>query len=475
MSGPETATDRDRRPKGPDILVVGAGAAGLAAAFTLAVLGRDSRCRVRVLEASDRVGGRLFCEKVEGFHVYGGASVIHESFTSTRELALELDVELRRSSRRRGGQCYSGGRFWGLYAGGSLKQTVATLRTMLFSPQVTLGSTWEFMRLYALLRKRAADLDFEDHTRMLDLDTRVSFADFARARGLDRYLKQAGELDLNCFTAGTAEEVGAAYGMALLWLWSLDTGTRSYLPRQGIGAFARALEAACEDEIELSAPVEKILLEDGTARGVVMAGGETVRADAVICATTASAAARLLPDLAEELRAALERVTYSACCNVAFGLQENILAEGSHAALFPSGSGTFLTMVTNLAAIAPDAAPPGRTLVHALIIGERARALFPLHDDEIVRRAIGEMRRFFRAMPENPLFARVYRWPEALCLALGGMLRDIHRMRTQLQRRTRGLLLAGDYTRLPSLNGAIVSGVEAAEASLAYVARGTGK
>ncbi len=120
--------------------------------------------------------------------------------------------------------------------------------------------------------------------------------------------------------------------------------------------------------------------------------------------------------------------------------------------------------------MAPDAAPPGKTLVHALIIGEHARALFALNDDVIIQQVIEEMRRFFPAMPQHPLFARVYRWPEAICLSPAGMLRDVYDMRGRLTECARGLFLAGDYTRLPSLNGAMKSGVAAAEASLSYVA-----
>ena len=154
---------------------------------------------------------------------------------------------------------------------------------------------------------------------------------------------------------------------------------------------------------------------------------------------------------------------------MSFLLDTNILADGSHAALFPPESPTFLTMVTNLVATTPDAAPAGKTLVHALIIGEHARSLFSSDDDEVVRLVLEEMRRFFPDMPEQPLFARVYRWPEAFCLSPGGMLRDVQDMRVQLDGRVRGLFLAGDYTRLPSLNGAMRSGVDAAEASLSYV------
>ena len=129
------------------------------------------------------------------------------------------------------------------------------------------------------------------------------------------------------------------------------------------------------------------------------------------------------------------RLTFGACCNVAFGLDTAILPEDSHAGLFPPGAPTFLTMVTDLKAMTPDAAPPGRTLVHALATGDRARELFALDDGEIARRTVEEMRRFFPTMPQSPLFARVYRWPEAICLALSGMLKEMHDLRTGLARR----------------------------------------
>ncbi len=126
-------------------------------------------------------------------------------------------------------------------------------------------------------------------------------------------------------------------------------------------------------------------------------------------------------------------------------------------------------MITNLQAMTPEAAPPGKTLVHALVIGEHARTQFAANDDENVYRVIKEMRRFFPLMPEHPQFAKVYRWPEALCLSPGGMLRDLHDLQTRLHESVRGVFLAGDYTCLPSLNGAIKSGIEAAEASISYL------
>lgn len=292
----------DDRTQGPDqssIVVVGAGAAGLAATRALAVQSKDTNCRICVLEASGRVGGRLFCEEIDGFQVYSGASVIHESFASTRNLAHELGVPLSKGPEQKGGQIYAGDRFWSMFVGGSLKQSLTTLYTMFFSPQHTLAGSLEFMRMFALLKKHAKAFDFEDHANLLDMDTDESFAEFAGRNSFRRYLEQAGELDLNCFTAGSSEQVGAAYGMALLWLWTFDPASRSHLPRQGIGAFAKALVDSCTGLVRVCTPVERIILEEGKASGVVTTGGERIDADAVICATTASTAARIIPELPE--------------------------------------------------------------------------------------------------------------------------------------------------------------------------------
>ena len=452
------------------VVVVGAGAAGLAAAWTFASRSPGDSRRIVVLEASDRIGGRMFCEEIDGFHVHSGASVIHESFITAREFARALNVELLPSPERKGGHHYAGGRFWGAYAKGSARQKLTTLRTILFSPQFTLAGLWEFVRLFGILRKRAGNLDFEDHTRMLDLDTGASFADFARTTSLTRYLRQTGELDLDCFTAGSSEQVGAAYGMALQWLWTLNPATRSYLPRQGIAALSGALAGATAEHVRVSTPVERVVIENGAATGVVTTDGETIPAEAVICATTASVAARIVLDLPEETKAARGRVAYGACCNVAIGLDTNILPEDSHAGLFPPGAPTFLTMVTDLQSMTPNASPPGKSLVHALVTGDRAREFFALDDEEIARRTIDEMRRFFPAMPQIPVFARVYRWPEALCQAPAGMLKELHDLRVGQPGGVRGLFFAGDFTRLPSLNGALRSGVDAAKASLTHVA-----
>ena len=101
---PRPATDAScrvpttARPHGEpdaDVIVVGAGVAGLAAARALSNEGR----RVLVLEATDRVGGRIQTDEVDGFLLDRGFQVLNPAY---RNLRRAVDVErlgLRRFPR----------------------------------------------------------------------------------------------------------------------------------------------------------------------------------------------------------------------------------------------------------------------------------------------------------------------------------------------------------------------------------------
>ena len=90
----------------PPVVVVGAGLAGLACATELT----RSRLPVVVLEASDRVGGRIRTDVVDGFTVDAGFQVLNTAYPALGGFVTFEDLDLRRFPRgvrvRRDGRLY---------------------------------------------------------------------------------------------------------------------------------------------------------------------------------------------------------------------------------------------------------------------------------------------------------------------------------------------------------------------------------
>ena len=76
-----------------DAVVVGAGLSGLTAAHRLAAAGAD----VVVLEAGDRVGGRVWTPVADGMRFEAGGEAVDYANTALRRVADEVGAELRLS------------------------------------------------------------------------------------------------------------------------------------------------------------------------------------------------------------------------------------------------------------------------------------------------------------------------------------------------------------------------------------------
>lgn len=449
------------------VVVVGAGIAGLGAAYRLGKLGFD----VTAFEAGPRAGGRVAVDEIDGFQMDLGANMFVETYGTVRRIAEELDVPMKRTPVPINGGVYRGGGFHGFYGGDQLKNRLKTAGSFLTFQLLSPRGLSQFGKFREIMRSRADDLSFDDHTRMLDLDTDESIAEFVVKRvGGRQFLERFLEPALTGYTFGSPEDVGVPYALAAAWHFGLNGIAWPNMPPRGPGAFVNALARACRENIQVSTPVERIVVENGVARGIVTQAG-FVEADAVICATTATKALDITPGLPTPVTSALRGVTYSRCYRAFFGLDSNPFPTDWYAVSFPRSAGTVSVGMSNSAVLTPDCVPKGKALIDVLVAGRHADELSALSDDEGGRRAFAEVRKHFPATPEEPLFTRIQRWPEAVCLAPPGMMSALDRMRRNDLPGVKGLYLAGEYMGVPSTNGALRSGVCAADDCAAFFAR----
>lgn len=449
------------------MLVVGAGMAGLGAAYTL----RKHELDVVVFEASLHPGGRIFGEEVDGFHIDIGSNIFLETYGTVRQLADELGVSLTRTPFPINGGVYHNGKFHGFYGGNRLRNQWKTAQTVLSFQLLSPKGIWQALKCLRMLNAHRHDLSFDDASRLLALDTGESAAEFFESHFGTELLERLIGPNLSCYAFGHPEQIGVAYAMAILWHFSVNDAAWPIRPGgKGRGAFMDALVRVCDEDIRLSTPVRRIVLDDGVARGVITDAG-FIEADAVICATTATTALAIAPDLPSGVSDVLRRVTYSKCCRVFFGVDSSPFPPDWYAVTFPRRTGALMIGMSNSAVLAPESVPEGKALIDALVIDKQAEELLALNDAQTGERILAEIRKFVPAMSEEPLFTRVYRWDEAVCLAPGGMMTALSHMRRQSLHHVKGLFLAGEYMGVPSTNGALRSGIDAAVDCAAFVSR----
>lgn len=441
----------------PKVVVVGAGMAGLAATYALRKHGID----VTLFEAEPYPGGRVIRKDVEGFRVDLGANFFFETYETTRRIAEDLGVPLRRTRVPIHSGIYRNGSFHGLYGDNRPANAWKTARTLLSFRLLSPKGLWQVARFARMLRARGSDLSFEDISGMLDLDTGESAAEFFESNIGTEALDRLFGPGLSGYTFAHPEQVSAACAMAIAWQTGLNGVAWPCLPEGGIGTFVNALVDACGASIRLSTPVRRIAIEGGVAQGVVTDAGFT-KCDATVCATTAPTAIDIAPDLPPAIGDVLRRVTYSRCCRVFFGVDSSPFPADWYAVAFPRRTGALMTGMSNATVLAPETAPQGKAIVDALVIERQADGLFALSDGEIRNRVLSEIHAYFPGMAREPLFTVVHKWREALSLVPGGTMTALDRLRQGNFEDARGLHLAGDYFGVPSVNAALRSGLNAA-------------
>ena len=229
-------------------------------------------------------------------------------------------------------------------------------------------------------------------------------------------------------------------------MFSLGSAT---VPARGMGMIPRQLaDALPAGTVQLNRPVAavtptKITLDDGT----------THSARAVIVATDAATAARLLPEVDDP---GWQQVT-----TLYFAAAEKMRAQPL---LWLSGERATVNNFHVVNAVAPDTAPEGQTLLSVTVLQR-----FDDHDELLnaVRRDLfGQEGWIGWDLHHQWRHLRTYRIPRALPRQVPPALHNPQRPVALPS----GLFVCGDHRDNGSINGALVSGRRAAEAVLGRLA-----
>ena len=419
------------------ILVVGAGLAGLTCAKVLAEAGQD----VRVLEASDHIGGRVWTDaSADGFLLDRGFQVLFTAYPSAQR---HLDfAALRLKPFVPGAVLIRDGRW---HEVGDPLQRLSLLGPTLSNPLLSLGDKLRTLRLRRYSRRRTIPAIFNGPLKGGD---KTTYAELRR-----RHFSDNGFIDnfARPFYGGIFldRELSTSSRMFLFTFKMLASG-RTVIPEGGMGQIPRQLAAHLPpDAIRLETRVEGVVEAEGRAIGVTLTGGEEMQADAVVIATDAPTAERLVAhDLPSE--------PMSVTC-IYFGTTESLYS--GPRLLLNANPNAFVNNAVQMTNISPAYAPSNQHLLSASVLG-----MPELTDDELAARCKQDMGSWFPGKDLSKLrHIGTYRIRFAQFRQPPNVFATLPPNPTP----TAGLFVAGEFTQSSSIHGAMQSGEDAARAVLA--------
>ncbi len=463
------------------LVIVGGGVTGLSAAFFAA---REAKARgvameTTVLEASDRLGGKIRTRRRDGFVLEAGpdAFVAHKPAARALVAALGLEGRLIGSNdASRGLSFVRSGRPVTLPRGMEMLAP-ASLRTLTASPLLSWPGKLRLLAERFVPRRRATDDE--------------SVGAFVRRRCGPEVLERVAEPLLSSLHVGDIDRMSlrAACPQLLELEQRFGSLTRAARARRnaqatkpsnqsiflsldtGMASLVEALSARVPPESrKVGCAVQRISTIPGAGFRVTTTEGD-LAADAVILALPAPASARVLRQSCPAAAADLGTLRTASLAVVSLGFAVDDLGAAARARI--DGFGFFAPRREELSLLGgtwssikfDHRAPPGRLLIRLFIGGAHGEHHLERDDESLVARARRDLATFTH-LHAAPVLTQVDRWHGGYPqydIGHGERVRSIERACPA------GLFLAGSAFHGVGLPDCIASGKRAADDVTQYL------
>ena len=426
------------------VCIIGGGPAGCAAAYTSNKQGHE----VRLFEADDRVGGRTKQLRKDGFNLSTGAMFLMGGiYPRTNALLKEMNrydelvpwkgaTELADDDNTR------------------YPVRFDSIASFISLPMLKLGDkvrlAWEGVKLFF---SRGASNPFNG-SELARFDRGENLEDWSRQHLGNRAYEYVMRPIMDFLYAVPLRELSTPFPKAIIQQ-AHKLGLS--VPPQGIGQVSDWLiESLPDDRIHLSCPVER--LERRDKGWTVFANGESYEADALVIATEAFTAAKLLDGfISDDASERLMSTPYTEYAHVAIAYEQDPWPDYPVDIVLPVG----VDGVRDVGAMvlhgrrSPGSVPRGGQCVGVYF---NTPPLANMSDDDIKRVAMEQVHDAFGEAPK-PSFVHLFRYDNGLTIAKPGHYERLDKVHQLLPS---NVVLAGDYFSQAGVEAAVFSGERAA-------------
>ena len=378
-------------------VVIGAGLAGLSAALTL----QDAGAEVTVLESSDRPGGRVASDLIDGFILDRGFQLINMNYPEVKHWGIERELDFRQAPR--------------------------SVRISFDADYVNLGDPRNafFSAFSPKSGSLASKMAFLKYLLSKPLQGESVEAHLLRCGTADLYEKVLKPFLQGVFLADPSR-VSAVVGREIIG--SFVSG-RSGIPADGVSALPLTLAKRIKD-LQLNTRVEEI-----RGNSIITNNGD-FPAKKIILATDLTTAAQILGS--DQVKPLLNSITWYHATDKAPTKKAQLVLDSQH-----RGPVVNSIVISNLSS---RYAPNGQSLISSTTISHASESEVRRHLAIMWGVSTGEWR-----------FLAKYEIHSALPLFAPGteQLKSLHV--------NENVYRAGDYLTSPSQNGALLAGRLAAE------------